>query len=197
MIGNPRFMVTIKKDDRAFTGLEAALVLIAFVVVASVFSYVMLGAGFFSTQKSQQVIQAGIAQTSGNIALKGEVYGIANNDTTSIEKIRFDIGPAVGGSPVDYSRLSFTWSTNNVTPARLNYSRSAPEAGQWTAIFDISGAAPDSLAADNQIITILACPSSPVYPDDRFTLEMVPESGAPTSITRTVPAGITQTILLY
>lgn len=190
-------MVTIKNDDRAFTGLEAAMVLIAFVVVASVFSYVMLGAGFFSTQKSQQVIRAGIAQTSGNIALKGEVYGIANNDTTSIEKIRFDIGPVVGGSAVDYSRLSFTWSTNNVTPARLNYAQLAPEAGQWSAISDSSGAAPGSLAADNQIITILARPSGPLYPGDRFTLEMVPESGAPTSISRTIPGRITQTILLY
>jgi len=37
----------------AFTGLEAAIVLIAFVVVAAVFSYVVLGAGFFTTQKAQ------------------------------------------------------------------------------------------------------------------------------------------------
>jgi len=46
-------MFTIKSDD-AFTGLEAAIVLIAFVVVAAVFSYVVLGAGFFTTQKSQE-----------------------------------------------------------------------------------------------------------------------------------------------
>ena len=37
------------KDDKAFTGLEAAIVLTAFVVVAAVFSYVVLGAGFFTT----------------------------------------------------------------------------------------------------------------------------------------------------
>lgn len=35
----------ISKED-GFTGLEAAIVLIAFVVVAAVFSYVVLGAGF-------------------------------------------------------------------------------------------------------------------------------------------------------
>ena len=35
----------------AFTGLEAAIVLIAFVVVSAVFAYVILGAGFFTTQK--------------------------------------------------------------------------------------------------------------------------------------------------
>jgi flagellin-like protein len=36
-----------KYMDCGFTGLEAAIVLIAFVVVAAVFSYVVLGAGFF------------------------------------------------------------------------------------------------------------------------------------------------------
>ena len=64
-------------SNEAFTGLEASKVLIAFVVEVAVFSYVMLGVGFFSTQKSQHVIQAGIAQTSENIALKGEGYMVS------------------------------------------------------------------------------------------------------------------------
>jgi flagellin FlaB len=190
-------MMKLRIDDEAFTGLEAALVLIAFVVVAAVFSYVMLGAGFFSTQKSQQVIQAGMAQTSGNIAVKGDVYGIANNDSTSIEQIWFDIGPAIGGTPVDYSRISITWSTNNVTPARLNFSRSGPLAGQWSVMDGNSVPDPGDLVNSNKIITILAFPSYPVLPNDRFTLEILPESGAPLSVSRTIPVGITRTNLLY
>ena len=38
-------MSKLVKNEDAFTGLEAAIVLIAFIVVAAVFSYVMLGAG--------------------------------------------------------------------------------------------------------------------------------------------------------
>jgi archaeal flagellin FlaB len=188
-------MVKFHRDNEAFTGLEAAMVLIAFVVVAAVFSYVMLGAGFFSTQKSQQVIQAGIAQTSGNIAVKGEIYGIADNGATAIEKIQFGIGPAIAGTPVDYSRLSFTWSTNNATPARLNYSPSSPQAGQWGVINGSSG--PPPLVNGDQIITIIACPPNPVFPNGQFTLEISPDSGAPTDISRTIPAVITRTNLLY
>jgi flagellin FlaB len=45
-------MSSFKRNDEGFTGLEAAIVLIAFVVVAAVFSYVVLGAGFFTTQKA-------------------------------------------------------------------------------------------------------------------------------------------------
>jgi len=157
----------------------------------------MLGAGFFSTQKSQQVIQSGMAQTSGNIAVKGDIYGIANNDFTTIEQIRFDIGPAIGGTMVDYSRFSITWSTNNVTPAKLNFTRSAPVSGQWSFMDEDSVPDPGDLVNSNKIITIIACPSHPLFPNDLFNLEMLPESGAPMSISRTIPVGITRTNLLY
>ncbi|HQE85366.1 MAG TPA: flagellin, partial [Methanolinea sp.] len=51
-----------QRNDDAFTGLEAAIVLIAFVVVAAVFSYVVLGAGFFTTQKSQETVYSATKQ---------------------------------------------------------------------------------------------------------------------------------------
>ncbi len=184
-------------DNKAFTGLEAALVLIAFTVVAAVFSYVVLDSGFYTTQKSQQVIQTAIAQVSGNIVVKGEIYGIANHDTTNIEKIRFAIGPAVLGTPVDYSRMSLTWSTNKVIPTRLEFTRSPPGAGQWSVIDGNTGSTQDGLINDNQIITILACPPYPVSTHERFTLEILPESGASISISRIIPMGISETNLLF
>ena len=67
------------KDVKGFTGLEAAIVLIAFVVVAAVFSYVMLGAGFFTTQKSQEVVHTSVTQASSSVELSGDV--IAKGDT--------------------------------------------------------------------------------------------------------------------
>ena len=63
------------QKESAFSGLEAAIVLIAFVVVAAVFSYVMLGAGFFATQKSQEVTYSGIKQSTSNLVLDGQLYG--------------------------------------------------------------------------------------------------------------------------
>ena len=184
-------------DSKAFTGLEAALVLIAFTVVAAVFSYVVLDSGFYTTQKSQQVIQTAIAQVSGNIVVKGEIYGIANHDTTNIEKIRFAIGPAVLGTPVDYSRMSLTWSTNKVMPTRLEFTRAPPVAGQWSVIDENSGPTQNRLVNDNQIVTILVCPPYPVSTNERFNLEILPESGASISISRTIPMGISETNLLF
>ncbi len=54
--------------EEGFTGLEAAIVLIAFIVVASVFSYVVLGAGFYTTQKAQETVYRGIEQSNNKCA---------------------------------------------------------------------------------------------------------------------------------
>ena len=64
-------MKSMKHNDKGFTGLEAAIVLIAFVVVAAVFSYVVLGAGFFTTQKAQETVYKGVEQSTANIQMIG------------------------------------------------------------------------------------------------------------------------------
>jgi flagellin FlaB len=66
-------MSKLVKNEDAFTGLEAAIVLIAFIVVAAVFSYVMLGAGFFATGEAQRVVDTGVAQASSAVELSGPV----------------------------------------------------------------------------------------------------------------------------
>ena len=70
-------MSFVKRNDEGFTGLEAAIVLIAFVVVAAVFSYVVLGAGFFTTQKAQETVYKGVEQSTANIQMIGNVYGLS------------------------------------------------------------------------------------------------------------------------
>jgi archaeal flagellin FlaB len=183
-----------RKED-AFTGLEAAIVLIAFVVVAAVFSYVVLGAGFFTTQKSQQVVHAGVTQAASNIVVKGNVYGLSN-DTSTISKIQFDIGLAAGGLPVDVSKITMTWSTGNVTPYNLLYAnKTAVSAGHWNVTADSMSAYP--LLMEGQFATILVQPSAALNPREQFNLEIKPENGASLGIERTVPAGITPTTLLY
>lgn len=52
-------------DDAGFTGLEGAIILIAFVTIASVFSFVVLSSGFFATDTAQKVIYTGVEQSAG------------------------------------------------------------------------------------------------------------------------------------
>ena len=70
-----RLFNKLLKDERAFTGLEAAIVLTAFVVVAAVFSYVVLGAGFFTSEKAKEVIHTGVEQATSSMEIGGYVVG--------------------------------------------------------------------------------------------------------------------------
>ena len=65
----------VSRKRKGFTGLEAAIVLTAFVVVAAVFSYVVLNAGFFTTQKSKEVVHTGVEQATSSVELAGDVVG--------------------------------------------------------------------------------------------------------------------------
>jgi flagellin FlaB len=196
-------MKKVIRNEDAFTGLEAAIVLIAFVVVAAVFSYVVLGAGFFTTQKSQEVVHSGVTQASSNIVVKGEVYGIKNDTGNYVEYIRFNVGLAAGGTPVDMNRTSMTFSTENVAPYTVTYDSAnfnggtEPSAGEWV-IYEISeGATSDGTLQTAETFTIYVAPSVGLDPREQFLLEIQPEIGAALGIDRTVPPSITNTTLLY
>ncbi|MEM1751491.1 MAG: archaellin/type IV pilin N-terminal domain-containing protein [Archaeoglobaceae archaeon] len=108
-----------RKNDKGFTGLEAAIVLIAFVVVAAVFSYVMLGAGFYTTQKSKQVVDTGVKQASSSLTLDGQyIYldasenaGGKTGSNGKVGAIFFYVTQTAGGSPVDLEKTSIAITT--------------------------------------------------------------------------------------
>ena len=70
----------IWKSEKGITGLETAIILIAFVVVAAVFAYTVLSAGLFATQKSQESVYSGLKEVRSTLELKGSV--IAKAETT-------------------------------------------------------------------------------------------------------------------
>jgi flagellin-like protein len=54
--------VTRGTSQRGITGLETAIILIAVVVVASVFAFTVLSTGIFTSERSKETIFAGIAK---------------------------------------------------------------------------------------------------------------------------------------
>jgi len=101
------------KDEDAFTGLEAAIVLIAFVVVAAVFSYVMLGAGFFTTGEAQRTVHTGVEQATSNLEVSGPVVVKAATSADKLGEIAFFLQLAAGGASVDMEKVTFTVSTTD------------------------------------------------------------------------------------
>ena len=92
-------------NDRGFSGLEAAIVLIAFVVVAAVFSFTILGTGFFTTQKSQEVVHAGLQQAKTSLSLGGTVIAKIDFPDPKLKRVQFYLQLTAGGGAVDMTRV--------------------------------------------------------------------------------------------
>ena len=86
-------------EQMGITGLETAIVLIAFVVVSSVFAFAALSTGLFTAEKSKETIQAGLAEARGTIELKGSI------DLRAVLTVIVD--EAAGGSGTAWTLASF------------------------------------------------------------------------------------------
>ncbi len=102
----------LHKGQKGITGLETAIILIAFVVVAAVFAYTVLSAGLFATQKSQEAVYAGLKEARSTLELRGGIIATANATGSSgtIGQISFVVSGVLGGEAMD-----FTAPTANTT----------------------------------------------------------------------------------
>jgi len=162
------------KKEGAFSGLEAAIVLIAFVVVAAVFSYVMLGAGFFATQKSQEVTYSGIKQATSNMVLDGQIYGVSTKFTELIFWLAIPEGGQSQSLHTDDLTLLWTMDNGEVS-----------DAGSRVTTATNSLLEPGEKAK----VTYTLPSSTSCGPGHKFTLEIKPKTGAASLISKSLGSG--------
>ena len=117
-----RSIHNVLTGENGITGLETAIVLIAFVVVSSVFAFAALSTGMFSSDKARETITAGLAQTRSTMELKGSVIGTsdgANGTTAAITNIAFHVTQSAGGADVDLTPGSTVIKYTDDTQAKL------------------------------------------------------------------------------
>ena len=204
-------MMKLFKNEDAFTGLEAAIVLIAFVVVAAVFSYVMLGAGFYATGEAQKVVHTGTGQASSSLEIIGNVYGYNVSDeatdfSTKLDYIVFTVGNTAGGTPIDITQMLVTYVCGNVSEViGFNSSASAAKSGgsvikpedvgtklqdaNWTVIqtYNDVGTRNHLLESGEQFVLAVKLPATKPTNNVRFSVNLHPAVGAVYPIERTVP----------
>ena len=199
------------KSEEGFTGLEAAIVLIAFVVVAAVFSYVVLGAGFFTTQKAQETVYSSVDMASSSLEVLGDVYGYGDLDDKEITGVRFVVGLTAGGSAVDFANTNLlVRNTSQVVDLDRdsNIDSSAADVRTTMAlvaedgwgIIDIENDDNDkgSLLENQEQFTIYAnIDTATVLPNERFSIEVKPPTGASYGINRKGPEKIEAINILY
>lgn len=122
------------KKEGGVSGLEAAIVMIAFVVVAAVLSYVVLGAGFFVTDKAEQTVHEGTKTASTSVYQEGGFYGTLNQGTGQLDTLSFTIYAPDEGYNVDLTEMIISYTQSDISnPKDYIWSGSAPDSTHFYA----------------------------------------------------------------
>ena len=105
------------RNEKGITGLETAIVLIAFVVVASVFAFTILSAGVFSSEANKQTIHAGLKETRTGLRQHGSAFAFTGlvGSTQAVHKMIFIISNSLAGEPVDLTP-PYSWDDSGTDP---------------------------------------------------------------------------------
>jgi flagellin FlaB len=191
-----RLQSGIRQDQEGLTGLSTAIILIAFVIVASVFAYVILSAGLFSSQKAKEAINNGIQSTMATVEIRGNI--IAYMVDSEVTDIFFCVGIPAAGSPVDFTPTSGN-GTQKVVVSYSDAENYLPSVN-WT-VERLSWGNDDYLLDPNELFQMtIFLPTSgnvSIGPYDSFSLEIKPPDGPVLTVDRTIPSRVSQYINLH
>ncbi|UCB43530.1 MAG: hypothetical protein JSV77_02475 [Dehalococcoidales bacterium] len=215
-----RIIMIMHRNERGITGLETAIILIAFVVVASVFAYTVLSAGIFSSQKAKEAIYSGLDEATSSMEPRGGMtaYSGTVGATETVVKLSFTVTTALPGYAADLTP-PYTASDTDLTASGMENvclisyidDKQLILDAAWTVDFIGKNNGDYLLDADEQaVITVwLADYTASSYTTgtdetdpfidaeadmlklyDTFTLEVRGEKGAVLCMERTVPGRI-------
>jgi flagellin FlaB len=185
-----RLVKRATREEEGITGLETAIILIAFVVVATVFAFVVLSTGLFSSERGKEAVYSGLAKTRGTLELRGSV--IAETDGTTVGTIVFDVANAAGGEPVNLDPLAVS---NKVVIAYRDDTQSDQNV-VWTRDWLVGDG--DNLLEAGELAEIsIDLASYSLGANQAFTMEVKPSLGGTMVIARTTPAGLDLVVDLH
>jgi len=198
-----KLMGRIHQEERGITGLETAIILIAFVVVASVFAYTVLGAGLFAAERGKEAVHAGLDVARATVTLSGGI--VARGNTTGnvtahhVNQLVFIVSQAVGGEPVNFAvptnmTADGRAGTNSPNVVVISYIDPYQHVSNlfWNMTRIGRADADDLLEADEKFqITIPglaeALHVNRLGVDRTFTIKVMPPIGAVLTLERTIP----------
>ena len=183
----------LASDQRGITGLETAIVLIAFVVVSSVFAFAALSAGLFSSDKANETHTAGLAEARGTLELKGSVVAKVSGTTGAtgvVTSIEFLISNAAAGEAIDMTPGNSIIKYSDKTQT-VNMNSSAEFSSSNVAAFGDT----DLLLKFGEVFQITLLDLTTQLATDLgtntdFTIEMIPSRGAVLFIGRRTPVSL-------
>lgn len=176
---------SMQKDD-AFTGLEAAIIVIAFVVVAAVFAYTVLGSGFYVTQEYQTQVHAGQQSSQSSLYQQGGLYGTLYDGGPydgQLKTLTFSIYIPDTGLDQDLTEMIISYTESNIqTPNDYEWSGTGADHEHFYA----KGLSLLKAGQNTEIkLDDVRGPSAGGW----FSIELRPKRGSPTVIKRYLAAG--------
>ncbi len=182
------------RDESGITALETAIILIAFVVVASVFAFTILSAGTFSTEKGREAIYAGLEQVSSSMEVYGSVIGSKGTGTT-VEMITFTLAAVAGGEGVNVTDTDATLLISYMDDD--SFSNSVAFSMTWLVGGNAGGGDNDDLLEKNELAEISINVSSfGLGASEGFRIEIKPPTGGVLPIIRGTPASLDDIMVL-
>jgi len=191
------------RHRRGMTGLEVAIMLVAFVITASAFSFMVLNMGYLTSEKAESVISAGMSEASSALFLDSDLIGTFANNTGSqsdicLTRTVFYVRLGEGDEPIDMSdsRLTVTYSNQRCQASVYDSN------GTVCTVKGVTGNGDALLEAGERFKVIIdftqidkadvdpaqaSKPSVYVHPYERIRIDLRPSHGSVLSIDRTLP----------
>lgn len=189
-------MKNLHRDDRGMTGLETAIILIAFVTVAAVFGYAVLSAGLFSAERGKETIYAGLKTAQSNLEVSGSVIA-KSTDNVTVSHILITVKNAVAGQPIDMTPCDGTVNATNKTVISLGTSSEYLNNIKWTKTAIGAANSNNLLETGEQFeisidLTDLGATAlvNDIEANDKFSVQIKPSLGSTITVMRTLPAAL-------
>jgi len=202
---------TSRRSRRGIVGIEAAIVLIAFVIVAAALAFVVINMGMFTTQKSKEVMQQGLNEATTALEVDGTVLGYVDSGP-KVTHIFIPLKVSPGMLAVDFEDTkidvvvklpggAFSKTNSDSDPQqregviKLADLKDSTSPGQDTPkanIFIVQGDGDTVLEVGEKFMLVIGLPSNlELSQYEQFTVEIRPLQGAPLVVERTIPPTLT------
>jgi len=203
------FAKKLFKNRKGIVGVEAAIVLIAFLIIAAALSYVVINMGFYTTQKTKETMQTGLDESLTALQLDGVVTSRTNTSSAHILYILVPVKLSAGRGAVDLSESSVVVSVYLPNATLMNIYQGSVSATDvtWDALiatlslsdnqakFAIYNDDGDSVLESNEkaflLIRLNSTDSQSMLSEyQTIKIEVRTAKGAALTIIRTAPGGL-------
>ncbi len=183
------------RSEDGITGLETAIILIAFVVVATVFAFVVLTTGIFSSERGKETVFAGLHKARGTMEVRGGV--VVESAGGAVTDISFAVATTAGGESVPLDPAA----TTDRTVIAYRDDTTVDDDVTYTVTSIVGDG--DTLLEPGELMVITInraggiSPAPAMGPNTRFTFELQTPVGAVLDITRQLPTALAPVMQLH